>query len=209
RRARFDLIEAEAARLAGLMGDLLDAATLHAGGVQLVRERRAARDVVNGAIGRVVDAAADARVELFVGDVDERVELDVDADRIDQALVNLLLNAVRHAPEGSRVTMEVAVRDAHSCVVTISNRSEPIPPEVAERIFDPFVQHGPVRGSVGLGLGIARDLVEAHGGTLQLASRGERGVFQLEVELPLATRRHRGDGARARTARWSSNPGWA
>ncbi|MBC7461682.1 MAG: HAMP domain-containing histidine kinase [Thermoleophilia bacterium] len=208
RSARFDLIESEAARLATLMGDLLDAASLHAGGVRLARERCALRDVITGAACRVDDAAREAGVELRLGAIDARAELDVDAERIDQALVNLLLNAVRHAPSRSRVDIDVSMRDARSCVITISNRSAPIPTEVAERIFDPFVQHGSVRGSVGLGLGIARDLVEAHGGTLQLVARGVDGFVALDMELPLASKRHRVDVSRARAARWSSKPRW-
>lgn len=208
RRQRYDLIEAESARLADLMEDLLVAASLHAGGVRLERRACSLADLVGDSVRRVADAARDADIDVRIRRCVGSHDVEVDGARIDQAITNLLLNAIRHAPPGSEVVTDIGTTDARDHVVTISNRSAPIPAEIADRLFDPFVQHGSVRGSVGLGLGIARDLVEAHGGVLELAARGERGIVTLRLELPATARRSRGESSRAPLQRWSSHPGW-
>lgn len=210
RRDRFELIETEAERLAGLLTDLLDSATLHAGGVRLHRERSDLAARVEAALDRVDDAARAAEVTVRV-DVDRRrLDLDLDPGRVDQVLANLLFNAVRHAPRHSEVRVRVRHDGAGFAVVEVANASEEIPAEVAASLFEPFVQHGSATGSVGLGLAIARDLVEAHGGQLDLVDRGEAGVVRFRMVLPAPPRirgeQHVRSGAASRRL---VEPGWA
>jgi signal transduction histidine kinase len=184
RRSRFGLIEAEAARLAGLMDDLVDAASLHAGGVRLRRERCDLLGLVEAACGRFQAAAAEAEVGIRISAEGRRHDVDVDPLRLDQVLANLLANAVRHAPGGTTIEVRVVHGAGDRRIVEVSNRASEIPASLAERLFEPFVQHGEQSGRVGLGMGIARDLIEAHGGALLLVARGCEGWFTLRFDLP-------------------------
>jgi len=111
----------------------------------------------------------------------------VDADwaLVDQALTNLLANAVRHAPAGSRIDI-VARRtsDERRVEVAVVDRGPGIPPSLREEVFVPF-RSGPGSQSSGIGLAIVRAVVEAHGGevTIDNAGRGSgtRVAFTLGV----------------------------
>ncbi len=96
-----------------------------------------------------------------------------DQDRLAQVLDNLLNNAVRHSPKGTSVTVQLdSLQDRVSCIV--QDRGEGIPPKHLPRIFERFYRVDPARdrreGGAGLGLAIARALVEAHGGEIEIES---------------------------------------
>jgi len=104
---------------------------------------------------------------------------------IQRALSNFLANAVRHCPEGGRVTVAVqAVMGAVS--LSVANSGEPIPEGDLERVFDRLFRGEPARSSPGSGLGltIARRIAELHGGEVRIANR-EDGVL-VELRLPPA-----------------------
>ncbi|MCW2950506.1 MAG: two-component system sensor kinase [Thermoleophilia bacterium] len=191
RRDRLQLIESESVRLAALVDELLDAATLHAGGVKLHRERCDLRDVVSASVERMTSTAAESAISLEISMPTKRCEVDADLARLQQVMANLLGNAVRHAPRASAV--EITVSHGASLVIEVSNHANAIPPAIAATLFEPFVQHGVDPGGVGLGLSIARDLVDAHGGALTLSERGESGLVTFRVELPKAARRQRSE----------------
>lgn len=184
RRTRFDLIESESARLAGLLDDLVDAASLHAGGVRLRPERCDLVQLVTATCSRFLDAAAEVEVAIRVRSDLRHAEVDADPARLEQVLANVLANAVRHAPARSTIEVRVYSRTGDRRIIELANRAAEIPADVAEQLFEPFVQHGGRVGRVGLGLCIARDLVEAHGGELSLVARGLDGWFTLRIDLP-------------------------
>ena len=180
-------IEAEAARMTGLVEDLLLLARLDAGR-PLDRT-----DVALSPL--VVDAVSDARVagpghrwrlELPA----EPVEVPGDAARLQQVLVNLLANARTHTPEGSVVTARVrTVPEAGEAVVEVEDDGPGIPAELAPHIFERFARGDAARsrthGSTGLGLAIVQAVVAAHGGSVTVRSAPGRTVFA--VRLPTAT----------------------
>lgn len=101
---------------------------------------------------------------------------------IGRVLDNLLTNAIRHAPKGSAVVLS-ADRQPDLLILTVEDSGDGVPPEMAERLFEPFVTGRPE--GTGLGLAIARELTDAHGGRLVLRSAGTASsgaVFT--VELP-------------------------
>jgi signal transduction histidine kinase len=110
--------------------------------------------------------------------------------RLDPAIVgrilgNLLTNAVRHAPEGGQVTVR-AERSPARLTIKVEDTGSGVPPDLAERLFEPFVT-GRAEGT-GLGLAIARELADAHGGRLELRraggdAPGKGAVFTLELPL--------------------------
>jgi signal transduction histidine kinase len=108
-----------------------------------------------------------------------------DPTRIRQVLDNLLTNALRHTPAGGDVTVGVTIGDGTiECAVTDSGPGFPI--DQLETVFDRFTKSGDSRGS-GLGLSIARDLVEAHGGSISATNRPSPTGACVAFSLPLDT----------------------
>ena len=115
---------------------------------------------------------------------------EVDRARIHQVLVNLLTNAVQHGDASSPVVLSAAQEEGEVCLV-IRNHGVPIPPEALQVIFNPLVQvakstsasHERPSTSLGLGLFIAREIVLAHGGTIEVSSSAEAGTA-FAIRLP-------------------------
>jgi signal transduction histidine kinase len=136
--------------------------------------------------------AAFNEVSLVYPDVAFRFEAEAgllgmfDAPRMHQAVSNLLNNAVQHGQRGFPVIL-IARSNAQSLVVQVKNRGRPIAPELLQVIFDPLVQlpaedpDGERFTNLGLGLFIAREIVLAHGGTIQATSNGEETDFTVEI----------------------------
>jgi signal transduction histidine kinase len=162
----------EGQRLTGLINDLLDLAKIEAGRFELHLGPVALEDVVRQALGATAALfeVSGLRLEL---DVEEALpQVDGDAGRLVQVVINLVSNAVKFTPRGSvRVTV---ARDGDAVRVAVADSGRGIAPDDIERIFEPFRQasdtlpDGP-KGT-GLGLPIARQLVEAHGGVMGVES---------------------------------------
>jgi signal transduction histidine kinase len=140
-------------------------------------------------IPAVVQRDLDARVAA--GESPERFRLNVtgdlpemwvDPDKLAQVVGNLVENAVRHG--SGTVTVNVGPHDV-GAEVTVSDEGEGIPPQAAGRIFTKFWRGGS-RGGTGLGLYIAKGIVEAHGGTIE-AGRAPDGGAVLRFTLPAGT----------------------
>jgi signal transduction histidine kinase len=111
----------------------------------------------------------------------------VDPLRLEQVLVNLLNNAVKHSPEGGRIEVELAQPSPDTVRLAVRDYGDGIPPEHRARIFERFHQahgEGHLRG-LGLGLYVSRQIVEAHGGQLT-AEFPEGGGTRFVVTLPAA-----------------------
>lgn len=198
RRDRLELVQAEATRLAGLIEDLVEAASLHAGGVRLRVERCDLAQLVRADVARFGEEAAMRDLTLAVASPAGRAPVDVDPGRFGQVMTNLLANAVRHATPGTDITVTIDAPRGGPSTVVVENRCEPMPDEVVEQAFEPFVQGAARTGSVGLGLAIVHAIVLAHGGSVRLdADAARRGVACITVELPQAARHA---GVRSRRA---------
>ena len=136
-------------------------------------------------IGEVLQAfgpsATAAGVTLASSSADDLPILDVDPVRLREVLSNLVANALRHTPGGGSVTLGGSSTSA-SVVLTVRDSGPGIDPALLPHVFDRFVKGTESRGS-GLGLAIARGLVEAHGGTITVASPPGGGTT-FRVELP-------------------------
>jgi signal transduction histidine kinase len=122
-------------------------------------------------------------------------------ERLSQVFENLLVNACGFSPPGTGVSVLVA-DDPGFCRVTVSDRGPGIPPEHLERIFDRFFTYRPHdpagrREHAGLGLAIARAIVEGYGGSVTVANRPEGGA-EFEIRLPATRMRPAGTAAATR-----------
>jgi signal transduction histidine kinase len=131
--------------------------------------------------------AADAGVAIEVRGSRE-LTLDADSKKLRQALLNLVLNAMQASARGSTVTLEVAKSCADgAAVLRIIDRGSGMTPDVLERIRKPYFTTK--EGGSGLGIAIARGIIEQHGGTLRLESTAGRGTTAI-VTLPACVTQH-------------------
>lgn len=169
-------IDRQASRLVRLASGLLDLARLEEG--RLVLDLRPV-----DLRAAVVEALAFADPEGRIGvEIDPGIRVVADPDRLDQVLVNLAANCLRHGAPPFTVS---AFRDDAVVALCFADAGPGIPPERAAELFEPF-RRGDGRGSVGLGLWIVRMLVEAHGGSVSYEPNRPHGA-RFTVRLPVPT----------------------
>ncbi len=173
-------------RLGDLVEQLLDLSRLESGAVPLERTRFTAATLVEHVVEewRTQAEIRDIRVEGTVEPA--TLELHADEQRLHQVLANLVANAVRHSPRGGRVLVRAAAVNGLARL-EVSDDGPGIPPEEAERVFERFYRSDQARsskdGGSGLGLSIARWIVDLHGGRIraeQVEPHGCRMVVELE-----------------------------
>jgi signal transduction histidine kinase len=158
--------------LHALVDNLLDLATVDAGIMELDLHQIDLRDTMRTAAKSVAELLHEKRVTLSLKPSRQSGSCALfvaDANRVQQVLYNLLSNAVTFSPEGSIIVLESHV-DADAVALRVSDMGPGVPVEQQSTIFERFSGHarGDGRRGAGLGLAIARSLVELHGGTLEL-----------------------------------------
>lgn len=173
-----DAIHASAEFMLRMVEDLLDVSRIDAG--KLVLDRKPA-DVV-ALVRRVVVLnrvlVEKKRIDLRFEPAEASIEIPLDAHKIEQVLNNLLTNAAKFSPPGSPVEVHIA-RDGAEVLLSVADRGQGIPAAELDRLFRPFgrtsVQSTAGEKSTGLGLAIARRIVEGHGGRIWVESEVGRG----------------------------------
>ena len=188
KREVVDSLYEEAMLLNRLVDDLQELSLAEAGQLRLERRPVAPADVVNKATEAARALAAAKSIALQV-DLPEGLPLvDVDSQRIGQVLGNLLSNALTHTPSGGKVVIAARARQS-DVELRVSDTGEGISPEHLPYVFERFYRadksRSRVTGGAGLGLAIARQLVEAHGGWIKVESEVGRGT-QFTFTLPVA-----------------------
>lgn len=180
------IINDEAQRMRGLVDDLLYLSQVEAGEAAIHFDRVSPGDLLRATSERFQRRAQQAHVDLVI-ETGPTPVIKADARRLEQALANIVDNAVRHTPAGGRVTLRSAAADGH-VRLAVHNSGSVIPPEALPRIFDRFFQADPVGAradaNTGLGLAITKEIVEAHGGTVTATSTPEAGT-EFVILLPL------------------------
>jgi two-component system, OmpR family, sensor histidine kinase BaeS len=169
--------------LARLVEDLRTLSLSEAGSLRLHREPSDIGRLVEDVAASFRTAADASGVTLTVDVTDDVPAIDVDPARIRQVAGNLVANALRFTSSGGRIEVGVA-RHTGAIRVTVRDTGSGMEPEAAERAFDRFYRSPDSTGS-GLGLPIARNLVEAHGGRIRIESEVGRGTtvtFTLPIE---------------------------
>jgi signal transduction histidine kinase len=188
-RARYlEIVGDETGRLERIIGDLLDLARLEGGGGSLIFEAVPVAQLFARATARHERACGEAGVTIVqeIGAGADAVS--GDHGRLEQALQNLVANAIRYAPGGSTVELR-ARRDADGTIaISVADRGRGIPPEHLPHVFDRFYKAEGARAPAGaaagasgsgLGLSIVKAIVERHGGRVSATSEQGKTVFEM------------------------------
>ena len=178
----------ETGRLERLVEEQLQLARLDAGALPLDRQECDLDDLAEVVTAPRVPLARREGITLSVTPLPGPVLAEVDPARIEQILLILLDNALRHTPSGGDVTVIVG-RDGQDATIAVRDTGEGIPADAVPFVFDRFYRGDPSRSgrSAGLGLAIARGLAAAHRGSIELESRvGVGSTFTLRLPLSSA-----------------------
>lgn len=172
-------IRNEAQKLTRMIVNLLDLAKADEGQLQPQRKDVELRPLVDSIIAELALTAKNRKVTLTAAVETDRIHADPDLLR--RTLTNLVENAIRYAPEGTSVSI-TAKRDGKEVVVRIADAGSGLPPDMRERVFDPFVQveHGEEtvgRSGRGLGLTFCKRAIDAHGGRIWIEDAAPGAVF--------------------------------
>lgn len=185
-RETFATIEAELSRVQRLIDDLSRVAAAEEGSAMLQRRAIQATDLLTSAIAAAAPNFSRAGVTLSLEPPDECMVL-VDPDRLQEVLTNLLNNALRHTPQGGKVTLG-AVNEGQTVRLTVTDTGEGITAEHLPRVFERFYRvdshHPHEHGGSGIGLAITRALVQAHNGHVQAHSAGPGKGSTFTITLP-------------------------
>jgi len=154
------LIDKQADRLAELVQNLLDMSRIQAGVLQPRRTPASLAELVTSVISDLTPALRGYLVDLSLPD--ELPLVDIDVTLITRVLTNLLENAIRHAPKGSRITIGAEPGEAGAVLVFVADQGPGVSPERREEVFGLLARRDSDAGA-GLGLSIAKTFVEAHG----------------------------------------------
>jgi PAS domain S-box-containing protein len=187
-KAVADMIDRQVRQTQRLIEDLSDLVRSSRGAIQLRLQPLDLREMAHLAAEAVHSVIAERHHELATVVPDLPVFVDGDADRIQQVMINLLRNAARYTPPGGRISLSVAAEGGEG-VVRIHDTGVGIPSGQLREIFELFTQGHPdnveSRAGMGIGLALARELVELHGGTIQARSDGVGKGSEFIVRLPL------------------------
>jgi len=183
------IIERQVRHLVRMVSDLLDVSRVSQGKLALNKRPLETIDVVFRAIEMASPLVEQRGHRLVVKVPETGLRILADETRLAQVVANILNNAARYTPQGGRIRV-TAGRDEGHVVLRVADSGIGMRPEVLSRIFDLFMQdeHGrdSSREGLGIGLSIAKGLVELHGGTIAARSDGEGQGSEFVIRLPLA-----------------------
>ncbi|HEX7670111.1 MAG TPA: ATP-binding protein [Polyangiaceae bacterium] len=171
----------EAHRLGRLVRNLLDMTRLESGQLRPNKERQDVEELVGGALTRVEGRLQGRPVRTHI---DDRLPfVPMDAVLVEQVLINLLENAIRHSPPSGAIEISARLVD-RELLVEVTDTGSGLTPGTEERIFEKFYRGDTDEGGAGLGLSICRAIVSAHGGRIWAETRPQGGsTFQFVLPL--------------------------
>jgi histidine kinase len=184
----YQLVYREADRLQRLVTDLQELSRVESGAITLHRQPLSIAEAITQTAERLRPQFEEKGVVLRLNPVSNLPPVSADQDRLDQILLNLVGNALQYTPAGGEVVIS-AEATTRAVVVRIRDTGHGIPAEHLPHLFDRFYRvdksRSRVGGGSGIGLTIARHLVEAHGGRIRAASAGPEQGSTFSFELPV------------------------
>jgi signal transduction histidine kinase len=181
-------IKEETAVLTRLVADLRDLSLAEAGQLKLELEPTNLVELVQRGVAQAEVIARKKNISLRMDIVKGLPQIEVDGRRIEQVVANLLTNALNYTPSGGTVTVSIS-SDRDSILVSVADTGEGIPAEHLSHIFERFYRVDDARsrktGGAGLGLAIAKQMVELHGGKIWVESEVGKGS-KFSFTLPIA-----------------------
>ncbi|GAE88932.1 ATP-binding protein [Acetivibrio straminisolvens] len=180
------VINSEADRMTRLVKDLLQLSRLDNNQMKWDMQKISFEALVKNCIEKVKFESTEKNQILECFTIGEIMEIFADRDRIEQVVLNILTNAIKYTPEGGKITVYIG-KMYSDVYVKVIDSGIGIPKEDIERIFERFYRTDKARsremGGTGLGLAIAKEIVEAHKGTISVASELGKGT-EVTVKLP-------------------------
>jgi signal transduction histidine kinase len=177
-------------QLRRIIEDLTNLRYMQQNASELSREAVSLNDLVEEAVQDVLGTAETKKHKLSLEAAPESVMVDVDRIRATMALTNVLNNAIRFTPDSGQIMVKTEARNAHEAWISVTDNGIGIEADQMERIFDKFYQVEDhmtrIHGGLGIGLSIAKALVEAHGGRIWGESDGLEKGTTFTIVLPLA-----------------------
>jgi signal transduction histidine kinase len=179
-----DIIRRSTDRMNRLIADLLDLASIEAGRLVVTRQHHDAAVIARDVVELQLPIATPRRLRLEAHLPDQPLMVRCDRDRVLQVLANLIGNAIKFTPAGGEIAVELIAHEG-AARFGIVDTGPGIPPEHVPHLFDRYWQgKQAARGGVGLGLSIAKGLVEAHGGRIWVVSTpGQGAAFYFTIPL--------------------------
>ena len=185
----YEILNQETRHLSRLVDDLRTLSLADAGELPLLRSPISPHEILNRAVARQAVAAEQRGVTIGVQVENNLPTIDVDSERIAQVLDNLLSNALRYTPAGGEIYL-CARRSGQEVALEVRDTGSGISPEDLPYVFDRFYRGDKARrssGESGLGLAIARSIILAHGGSIQVDSKpGKGAVFTIQLQAASA-----------------------
>ncbi len=185
-----DMMERQLGHMVHLVNDLLDVSRITRGQVDLKKELVALKSIVASAVETSMPLIEAGAHQLNVDVPGEPLQLDVDPTRMAQVLSNLLNNAAKYTPNGGRIELSARC-NGNDVLISVTDTGVGIPAESLASVFEMFAQIGQYKdraqGGLGIGLTLARRLVELHDGQLLASSEGSGKGSRFTVRLPLAS----------------------
>lgn len=183
--AMFTDIHGAGERMLALVNDLLDVSKIESAVGPFRMARKDLRDSMRDVARELAPLLSARQLQLDLQLPDDELAAEVDALRMHQVVRNVLANAIKFSPAGSRITVR-ARRDAGRIRLCVDDQGPGIPPDELDRIFEPFVQSSQTKdgsGGTGLGLAICRRILAVHGGEIR-AENLRTGGASFRIELP-------------------------
>ncbi|MFV0516724.1 MAG: ATP-binding protein [Aminipila sp.] len=186
------IIDNEADRMNRLVKDLLQLSRLDNNQEILSRKESNLISLLKASVKKVELTAANKRQHLnCLFNEDERIPVDMDKDRIEQVILNIISNAIKYTGEGGRIDID-ALKQGKIAVITVADNGIGIPETELSRVFERFFRVDKARsralGGTGLGLAISKQIIEGHNGSIEIESKDGKGT-RVTIKLPLSLKR--------------------
>lgn len=182
-----EMMERQLSHMVRLIDDLLDVSRVTRGALELRAEETDLQTTIIAAIEASKPAIDAAKHTLITNLPSEPIRAQIDSARISQVVSNLLINAAKYTPDGGKITLNLSADDSQA-KITVEDTGIGIPTDMFEAIFEMFGQVSSAinrsHGGLGIGLALAKKIIEMHRGTIKAYSAGEGTGSVFTVTLP-------------------------